>query len=55
MNCTRCHRPMKAQTDTGMGPKCALAMLGRKPEMPRRVSAKVERDERTPDLFGHRG
>lgn len=54
IRCTRCHRPMRAPSETGLGPKCQVAVLGRKPK-PRKVSARVERDERTADLFEHRG
>ena len=50
--CTRCHRPLKAPTPTGMGPKCALYVLGSKPKRPPAVERQaVKRDERTPDLF----
>lgn len=56
--CTRCHRPLKRPPimvgDYAFGPQCARAMFGTKPK-PRKVSARVERDERTADLFEHRG
>ena len=47
--CTRCNRQLKAPTETGMGPKCALAVLGRKER--RQAREPVKRDERTADLF----
>ena len=50
IRCTRCHRQMRAPSETGLGPKCAQAVLGRKPK-PRRVVVTAARDERTPDLF----
>lgn len=51
-HCTRCGRTLKAPTPTGMGPKCALYVLGSKPKRPPVVERQaVKRDERTPDLF----
>lgn len=50
IRCTRCHRPMRAPSETGLGPKCQMAVLGRKPK-PRRVVVTAARDERTADLF----
>lgn len=51
--CTRCGRTLKAPTPTGMGPKCALYVLGSKPKrMPAVERQAVKRDEFTRDLFG---
>ena len=50
-HCIRCGRRLKAPTETGMGPKCALYVLGSKPKRPPVVSQPVKRDERTADLF----
>ncbi len=50
-HCTRCGRRLKAPTDTGMGPKCALYMLGRKPKPKRQPKTEILRDRLTRDLF----
>lgn len=50
-HCTRCGRRLKAPTDTGMGPKCALYMLGRKPKTKRQPKTEILRDKLTRDLF----
>ncbi len=50
--CTRCGRRLKAPTETGMGPKCALYVLGSKPKRePTTPRQEVKRDDRTADLF----
>ena len=48
-HCTRCGRRLKAPTENGLGPKCALYVLGAKPR--RAAKAEVKRDPRTKDLF----
>jgi len=48
MKCTRCGRLLKRQPVSGMGPKCAAAVLGAKPKRQPRPKA---RDTATPDLF----
>ena len=50
--CTRCGRRLKAPTETGMGPKCSLYVLGAKPRRIAKVDLPVKRDELTRDLFG---
>ena len=50
ISCTRCHRQMRAPSETGLGPKCAQAVLGRKSK-PRRVVVTAQRDTATGDLF----
>ena len=48
IHCARCHRPMRAPSETGLGPKCQVAVLGRKPK-PRRVDLLMEcKDGRRP-------
>ena len=50
--CTRCGRRLKAPTENGLGPKCALYVLGSKPKRAPAVERQaVKRDERTQDLF----
>jgi hypothetical protein len=52
MKCARCNRPLKNASPSGLGPKCAQAVLGTKPR--RRIGESirtVHRDERTQDLF----
>lgn len=52
IRCTRCGRALKAPTDTGLGPRCQMAVLGPRPK--RQAAAKParpRRDERTRDLF----
>lgn len=49
--CTRCNRRLTAPSETGLGPKCAQAVLGRKPRKVKREDRRG-RDERTADLFG---
>jgi len=51
--CTRCGRRLKAPTESGMGPKCALYVLGSKPKRAPAIFSRqdVKRDERTADLF----
>ena len=50
--CNRCGRVLKAPTPTGLGPKCALYVLGAKPRRVAKVDLPVKRDELTRDLFG---
>jgi len=50
IRCARCHRPMRAPSETGLGPKCQMVVLGRKPK-PRRVVVTAARDTATGDLF----
>jgi len=51
-HCAACGRTLKAPTPTGMGPKCALYVLGSKPKRAPAVERRtVKRDELTPDLF----
>lgn len=51
--CIRCGRRLKAPTESGMGPKCALYVLGSKPKRAPAIFSRqdVKRDERTADLF----
>lgn len=49
--CTRCGRRLKAPTENGLGPKCALYVLGAKPRRVAKVDLPVKRDDRTADLF----
>jgi len=51
MRCLKCGRKLTRPPVQGMGPVCAAAALGVKPQhkTPRAVQAK--RDEQTPDLF----
>ena len=50
--CIRCGRRLKAPTENGLGPKCALYVLGAKPRRVAKVDLPVKRDELTRDLFG---
>lgn len=50
--CNRCGRVLKAPTPTGLGPKCALYVLGANPRRVAKVDLPVKRDELTRDLFG---
>ena len=55
-HCTRCGRRLKASIPTGLGPTCERYVLGSKPKRPPVVERQaVKRDERTADLFEHRG
>lgn len=52
IRCTRCGRALKAPTDTGLGPRCQLAVLGprqRAKKAPKTMQVKP--DMHTPDLF----
>lgn len=51
--CTRCGRALKAPTDTGLGPRCQLAVLGPRPkrQAAQAKTARARRDDATPDLF----
>ena len=53
IRCTRCGRSLKAPTDTGLGPRCQMAVLGPRPKRQAEPAkpARVRRDDRTPDLF----
>lgn len=50
--CTRCNRRLKAPTESGMGDKCRMYVLGTKPRRAK-VERAVKRDDRTADLFEH--
>lgn len=50
-HCIRCGRRLKAPTENGLGPKCALYVLGAKPRRVAKVDLPVKRDDRTADLF----
>ena len=52
IHCIRCGRRLKAPTENGLGPKCALYVLGAKPRRVAKVDLPVKRDELTRDLFG---
>ncbi len=49
--CTRCGRALKAPTDTGLGPRCQMAVLGPRPKRQAAQPARASRDDRTRDLF----
>lgn len=49
IHCTRCGRALKHASASGMGPKCAIAVLSAKPRRRQRVVR--AQDERQPDLF----
>ena len=53
MKCARCSRPLKREPvrigELCLGPKCARAMFGAKPERAKREP--VKRDALTADLF----
>lgn len=36
MHCMKCGRALKRPSDTGYGPRCQVAVLGRKPRAPKR-------------------
>lgn len=47
--CARCNRQLKEPSPSGLGPRCALYVLGRKEK--RQAREPVKRDERTADMF----
>jgi len=49
IRCVKCHRPMKHESPSGMGPVCTLAAYGRKQRPVKREPRTA--DESTPDLF----
>lgn len=51
--CTRCGRALKAPTDTGLGPRCQLAVLGPRPkrQAAQAKTARARRDDATLDLW----
>lgn len=50
--CTRCNRRLKAPSESGMGDKCRMYVLGTKPRRVQILDRRpVKRDDRTPDLF----
>lgn len=49
--CTRCNRRLKAPTESGMGDKCRMYVLGTKPRRAAKVDQSVKRDPLTADLF----
>lgn len=51
MNCTRCGRHLKNPSPTGMGPRCALAVLGAKPRRSLFDPKPRKSDPRQDDMF----